>query len=214
MYVNNKTIGVVMDAFLCPVCEDTEIIISGDSVLYCKHCGARFEKDGREEIYELDKKANSGFLDKLLSVRSKAAGRALSPMEWDRLAGGERSVTDEDRAREEELRRFREILTVTTPTLPNAKIIDVQGDVHGFSAAGIGALKDFKALLSDTFGGPSETLQQEMNKVVSQAIDIMKREALARGANAIIGIKTTVNEYRESMMIATAEGTAVTYSSM
>jgi uncharacterized protein YbjQ (UPF0145 family) len=53
-----------------------------------------------------------------------------------------------------------------------------------------------------------------MNKVVSQAIDNMKREALARGANAIIGIKTTVNEYRESMMIATAEGTAVTYSSM
>jgi uncharacterized protein YbjQ (UPF0145 family) len=100
---------------------------------------------------------------------------------------------------------WRPIVTTTT-SVPNWDIDSNLGMVTGESACALDATRLGTVLES---GSGSEPLQRELARDRRMAQEAMVREAVARGAHAVIGVNldyTPLGEY----LIVTATGTAVT----
>ena len=104
-------------------------------------------------------------------------------------------------------------MIVTTESLVvNMDVVARHGIVSADVAYGQHAFKDMAIGLTDTFGGRSATLSKTLRESRATALDELKREAAALGANAVIAIEiniTTVG-YAGSMTLVSATGTAVT----
>lgn len=102
----------------------------------------------------------------------------------------------------------------TTPTIEGHSIQDYKGIVTGEVIIGANVWKDFKASLTDFFGGRSNTYERVLIEAKERAIEELKERAKELGANAVVGIDIdyeTVGQTNSMLMVMTS-GTAVVIS--
>ena len=103
------------------------------------------------------------------------------------------------------------MLLTTTPTIQGHNIQRYIGIVTGETIVGANVIKDFKASLTDFFGGRSGTYEKVLREAKDAALQEMSERAAQVGANAIVGIDLdyeTVGQ-ASSMLMVTCSGTAV-----
>ena len=99
----------------------------------------------------------------------------------------------------------------TTPTIEGHPIQEYKGVVTGEVIIGANVWKDFKASLTDFFGGRSNTYEKVLIEAKDRALEELKRRAADLGANAVVGIDLdyeTVGQ-TNSMLMVMCSGTAV-----
>lgn len=99
----------------------------------------------------------------------------------------------------------------TTPTIEGHPIQEYKGVVTGEVIIGANVWKDFKASLTDIFGGRSNTYEKVLIEGKDRALEELKRRAADLGANAVVGIDLdyeTVGQ-ANSMLMVMCSGTAV-----
>jgi uncharacterized protein YbjQ (UPF0145 family) len=105
-----------------------------------------------------------------------------------------------------------QFLIVTTPTVANYKIVKVLGLVTGFTPRTRGILGQFVAGWESMVGGEVTAFTSEVEKARWEAIDRAKSQAIAMGANAIIGLDvetSSMGAQNGAIMLFSATGTAV-----
>ncbi|HZK22279.1 MAG TPA: heavy metal-binding domain-containing protein [Oscillospiraceae bacterium] len=105
------------------------------------------------------------------------------------------------------------MLITTTQKIEGYKVTQYIGPVFGEVVAGIDFIKDFKAGLSNFFGGRSSTYENELVKAREDALREVSERAALMGANAIIGMAVDyeVLGVNNGMMMVIVSGTAVKF---
>ena len=106
------------------------------------------------------------------------------------------------------------VIVTTTPTVEGHGIKSYQGIVTGEAIMGANIFKDLFAGIRDIVGGRSATYERELRRARDIAIEELKSNAAAMGANAVVGVDLdyeTVGS-NSSMLMVTVSGTAVVIS--
>ena len=106
----------------------------------------------------------------------------------------------------------RNILVTTTDTISGYRIAEYCDVVSANIVNGSSFFSDWKASITDIFGGQSGTYQRKLHKIYEEALRRLKDEAAERGANAIVGLKVDFGEVSGKdvqMFMVSAVGTAV-----
>ena len=103
------------------------------------------------------------------------------------------------------------MLLTTTNNLDGIKIEQYIGIVTGETIIGANIFRDWFANIRDVIGGRSGTYERVLRKAKDVAIQEMTQEAIALGANAIIGIDLDYENLGRNggMLMVVATGTAV-----
>lgn len=104
------------------------------------------------------------------------------------------------------------MLTVTTHIIEGKKIVEYKGAVFGEIIVGINVIKDFKAGLTNFFGGRSGSYEEELVMGRNQAMQELEQRAADMGANAILGLVVdyeAISNQGSNMLMVIASGTAV-----
>ena len=103
------------------------------------------------------------------------------------------------------------MIVTTTNTIEGHTILEYRGIVFGEVVEGVSFLKDFGSGIRDVFGGRSATYENQLNKSRSEALQELQQNAIALGANAVIGVDFDYEVLGESngMLMVNATGTAV-----
>jgi uncharacterized protein YbjQ (UPF0145 family) len=103
------------------------------------------------------------------------------------------------------------MLLTTTPNIEGKTIMTYIGVVTGETIIGANFFKDFKASLTDVFGGRSGTYERTLREAKDTAMKEMEDRAARMGANAVIGIDLDYETLGNggSMMMVSCSGTAV-----
>ncbi|PIU65036.1 MAG: hypothetical protein COS84_07480 [Armatimonadetes bacterium CG07_land_8_20_14_0_80_40_9] len=100
------------------------------------------------------------------------------------------------------------MVAVTTPTIEGKRVVEYIGIVTGEAIVGVNIFKDISASIRDIVGGRSASYERELLDAQRIAVEEMKKRALIRGANAIIGVDLDY-ETIGAMLMVTVSGTAV-----
>lgn len=107
------------------------------------------------------------------------------------------------------------MLVLTTPNIEGQKIVRYLGLVSGEAILGANIFKDFFAGIRDIVGGRSAAYENELRKAKDIAIEEMKEQARALGANAVVGVdldyETIGIGSSGNMLMVSASGTAILY---
>lgn len=103
------------------------------------------------------------------------------------------------------------MIITTTPQIEGHAITEYKGVVAGETIIGANFFKDFKASLSDFFGGRSGAYEKVLLEAREKATEEMIERAEAMGANAIVGIDYDYETIgaQNSMLMVSVTGTAV-----
>ena len=103
------------------------------------------------------------------------------------------------------------MIITTTSRIDGKQIVEYKGLVFGETIVGIDFIKDFKAGLSNFFGGRSKTYEQELVHARENAIYEIQERAMALGADAVVGVAVDYEMLgsNNGMMMVTVTGTAV-----
>ena len=103
------------------------------------------------------------------------------------------------------------MIRTTTPTLQGREITDYLGIVVGEAILGANIFKDIFGMVRDIVGGRAGAYEDEMGKARDIAFQELEAEAVAMGANAIVGIDLDyeVIGTKGGMMMVSVSGTAV-----
>ncbi|RME26149.1 MAG: hypothetical protein D6800_06865 [Candidatus Zixiibacteriota bacterium] len=107
------------------------------------------------------------------------------------------------------------MLVTTTPTVQGKEITRYVGLVSGEAIMGTNIFKDFFASIRDIVGGRSEAYEKELQRAKQIALDEMQAQALAMGANAIVGVDIdyeSISMGNTNMLMVATSGTAVVVS--
>ena len=102
------------------------------------------------------------------------------------------------------------VLIVTMNVVPGHRITQVHGDVFGLVVRARNYFSNLGASLTTLTGGEVIAYTKLLTDSRNQARERMWREARARGANAIVGLRFDCNEIGQVMSEVVAYGTAVT----
>jgi uncharacterized protein YbjQ (UPF0145 family) len=104
------------------------------------------------------------------------------------------------------------VIVTTSPTVEGHPISAYHGIVSGDAILGANVFKDLFAGIRDIVGGRSAAYEAELKRAKSIALQEIEAEAVALGANAIIGMDLDYETVGQngSMLMVTASGTAVT----
>jgi|TARA_B100002003_G_scaffold251929_1_gene299028 uncharacterized protein YbjQ (UPF0145 family) len=99
----------------------------------------------------------------------------------------------------------------TTHTLEGREITEYCGIVVGEAILGANIFKDLFGAVRDIVGGRAGAYEQELGRARDIAFQELDEEAIALGANAVIGIDIDyeVIGKKGAMMMVSASGTAV-----
>ena len=105
------------------------------------------------------------------------------------------------------------MITTTTPSIEGHKILEYRGIVTGEAILGANIFRDLFAGIRDIVGGRAEAWEKELKNAREIALREMESNALAMGANAVVGIDLDYEMVgaNSSMMMVTASGTAVRF---
>ena len=103
------------------------------------------------------------------------------------------------------------MLQTTTPTIEGSPIKEYKGLVTGETIIGANFFKDFKASITDIFGGRSGAYERTLQEAKDTALREMAERAMKLGANAIVGIDLDYETIGQSssMLMVSCSGTAV-----
>lgn len=103
------------------------------------------------------------------------------------------------------------MVITTTNSIEGKAIKNYKGVVFGEVIAGVNAIKDFKAGLTNFFGGRSATYEKEIIQAREAALSEMSERAEKMGANAVVGVSVDyeVLGADNGMLMVTVSGTAV-----
>ena len=103
------------------------------------------------------------------------------------------------------------MLLTTTPTIEGSPIKEYKGLVTGETIIGANFFKDFKASITDIFGGRSGAYERTLQEAKDTALREMAERAMKLGANAIGGIDLDYETIGQSssMLMVSCSGTAV-----
>ncbi|CAO2647336.1 Nn.00g082580.m01.CDS01 [Neocucurbitaria sp. VM-36] len=102
------------------------------------------------------------------------------------------------------------ILTSTTSTLPGHRVLRVLGMAHGTTSATRKDTKSFIKNIASSFSGSwgeAKSVTSLVYQARDQAIDRMVKEAIAKGANAIVGLEIRETEILGCVVVSVS-GTA------
>ncbi|RDV27555.1 hypothetical protein DXV75_05890 [Alteromonas aestuariivivens] len=99
----------------------------------------------------------------------------------------------------------------TTPQLEGKRITHYYGIVIGEAVMGANLFKDMFASIRDIVGGRSGAYEDELTKARKLAFAEIEQEALAMGANAVVGVDIDYEVIGDkgSMLMVSISGTAV-----
>ena len=103
------------------------------------------------------------------------------------------------------------MLITTTGNIEGSRITKYIGLVNGEAIIGANLVKDFFAGISDIVGGRSGAYEQGLREAKGLAIKEMIEQAERLGGNAIIGVDLDYESLNGSMLMVSANGTAVIY---
>ncbi len=101
------------------------------------------------------------------------------------------------------------ILVTTTEVLPGRRIVEVVGLVRGNTIRARHLGHDILAGLKGLLGGEISEYTKLMAESREQALDRLRAEAAARGADAIVGVRFTTSMLMQGSAELLAYGTAV-----
>lgn len=101
------------------------------------------------------------------------------------------------------------MIVTTTPSVEGRKIVDYKGIVVGEAIMGANFVRDIFASVTDIIGGRSGAYESKLADARHTAMAEIKDEALALGANAIVGVDIDYEVVGESMLMVSISGTAV-----
>ena len=106
------------------------------------------------------------------------------------------------------------MLLSTTAIIEGKHVTTYHGLVTGEAILGANIFRDLFAGIRDIVGGRSAAYERELRRAKDIAIQEMREQAQAMGANGIIGIDLDYETVGQggSMLMVSASGTAVTYS--
>lgn len=174
----------------CPKCSHVNLAATGEPLDTCPACGliySRYDAAGamRERIFRA---RNTGDF----------SGIPRDQIPQDLLAQAASGV-----------------IVTTTPIVPGRAVAQVLDVVSGECVYGVNVLRDLLAAAVDITGGRNGSAQKVLRDARIAAIAQVKAEAFALGADAVIGLQFTFNEFSgggKSMIYAVATGTAVRLS--
>ncbi|WP_286174239.1 YbjQ family protein [Rhodobacter sp. NTK016B] len=148
---------------------------------------------------------------------SVAADGTCMQCHADRAAEASRAVRDErQRASDENAARAQaalDAIVLTTETAHNLPVAERLDIVSAEVVIGMHLFKDIASAFRDTFGGRSKGMQDGLRDARKTALNELRSEALALGADAVVGIDLDYSEISgsgKSMLFLVASGTAVT----
>lgn len=104
------------------------------------------------------------------------------------------------------------MLVLTTNVIEGKKITKYFGLVTGEAIMGANIFKDIFAGIRDIVGGRSAAYEKELRKAKEIAIQEMIEQAVAFGANAVIGVDLDYETIGGgNMLMVSASGTAVKF---
>ena len=104
------------------------------------------------------------------------------------------------------------MLILNIETVPSENVEEYFGIVDTQIVIGVNLFRDIFASFRDVFGGQTKSYQKELDKLKKIAYDTITTKAKNVGANAVIGVKTDLEELSgqgKSMFMLSMQGTAV-----
>ena len=101
------------------------------------------------------------------------------------------------------------MIVTTTQTVPNRPTTEILGVVAGEAVFGANIFRDFFASIRDVVGGRSGGYQKVFRDGREAAIEDLIEEARALGADAVIAVDIDYETVGQSMLMVSANGTAV-----
>lgn len=101
------------------------------------------------------------------------------------------------------------MLLVTTESVEGKRIVAYFGIVSGDAIVGANLFRDFFARVRDVVGGRAGGYENALKGAKEAAVNDMVAEAQRLGANAVIGIDLDYETIGTSMLMVSANGTAV-----
>ena len=101
------------------------------------------------------------------------------------------------------------MLIVTTDAIEGRRIAGYYGLVSGDAIVGANMFRDLFARVRDIVGGRAGGYENALRGAKEAAIADMIEEAKALGANAVVGVDLDYETVGDSMLMVSANGTAV-----
>ena len=101
------------------------------------------------------------------------------------------------------------MLIVTTDGIEGRKVVEYLGIVSGDAIVGANVFRDVFARVRDVVGGRAGGYEKALRGAKEYAIEDMVREAEAAGADAVLAVDLDYEVVGESMLMVSANGTAV-----
>ncbi len=101
------------------------------------------------------------------------------------------------------------MLIITTSTIPGQEITEALGLVRGTTVRSLHFGKDILGAMKGLVGGEVHEYTKVVAEAREEAIDRMKAEAFALGADAIVGFRFATSEVAKNAAEVVAYGTAI-----
>lgn len=101
------------------------------------------------------------------------------------------------------------MLLVTTDSVEGKRVVEYFGIVSGDAIVGANMFRDFFAKIRDVVGGRVGGYESALQGAKQAAIDDMVEAAKELGANAVIGVDLDYETVGDTMLMVSANGTAV-----
>lgn len=102
-----------------------------------------------------------------------------------------------------------QLIVVTTNDVPGYEVVEVYGEVFGLIVRSRNLFSNFGASLRTIFGGEVRGYTKLLADTRLQAMERLRNEALAKGANAILMMRFDSGDIGQQMNEVVAYGTAV-----
>lgn len=103
----------------------------------------------------------------------------------------------------------REILMSTTDAVVGREVVEVIGLVRGNTIRARSIAYDITAVFKQIVGGEISEYTKMLAESREQALDRLRAEAMARGADAVVGLRFTTSMVMQGSAEILAYGTAV-----
>lgn len=101
------------------------------------------------------------------------------------------------------------MIVTTTERVEGREIVAYLGVVSGEAVYGANVFRDFFASIRDVIGGRAGGYEKVLKDGKNTALEDMIEEAEALGADAVIGVDMDYENIGQSMLMVSANGTAV-----
>ncbi len=101
------------------------------------------------------------------------------------------------------------MIVTTTGSVEGRQIAAYLGVVSGETVYGANVFRDFFASIRDVIGGRAGGYEKVLKDGKDVALEDMVEEARALGADAVIGVDVDYENIGQSMLMVSANGTAV-----